>query len=224
MAEYAWHIIPGALFSNLFIAGTLDVSDRFGGKLILQTGFPYDNTVEYRFVPTEGKASMEVPLAIRMPAWSRETKICLNGKDADCEIRDGYAYLKGGYTAEDVITVEFDMAVRRVYTSNRVSENTGRAALQRGPLIYCVEGVDNENDILSLSLKRDGKVTVSEYMPDELLGIQKLYAQGYRETVNEELYSFERQEAQSCQLTLVPYYTWGNRGLNQMRVWIPERD
>lgn len=224
VAEYAWHIIPGALFSNLFIAGTLDVSDRFGGKLILQTGFPYDNTVEYRFVPTEGKASMEVPLAIRMPAWSRETKICLNGKDADCEIRDGYAYLKGRYTAEDVITVEFDMAVRRVYTSNRVSENTGRAALQRGPLIYCVEGVDNENDILSLSLKRDGKVTVSEYMPDELFGIQKLYAQGYRETVNEELYSFERQEAQSCQLTLVPYYTWGNRGLNQMRVWIPERD
>ena len=136
VAEYAWHIIPGALFSNLFIAGTLDVSDRFGGKLILQTGFPYDNTVEYRFVPTEGKASMEVPLAIRMPAWSRETKICLNGKDADCEIRDGYAYLKGGYTAEDVITVEFDMAVRRVYTSNRVSENTGRGVLEGGAVIY----------------------------------------------------------------------------------------
>lgn len=92
--------------------------------------------------------------------------------------------------------------------------------MQRGPLIYCAEGVDNENDILSVSLKKDGEVTVGEYLPDELFGIQKLFAQGYRETVNEELYSFERQEAQPCQVTLVPYYTWGNQGLNQMRVWI----
>lgn len=167
---------------------------------------------------------MEVPLAIRIPAWSKETKICLNGKTADCEIRDGYAYMRGAYTAEDVITVEFDMAVRRVYTSNRVSANTGKTALQRGPLIYCAEGVDNENDVLSLSLKRDGEVKVSEYLADELFGIKKLYAEGWRETVNEELYSFKRQEAKPCTITFVPYYTWGNRGLNQMRVWIPERD
>lgn len=167
---------------------------------------------------------MEVPLAIRIPAWSEETKISLNGKKAEYEIRGGYAYMRGVYTAEDVITVELDMRVRRVYTSSRVSANTGKVALQRGPLIYCAEGMDNENDVLSLSLKRDGDVTVSEYLPDELFGIQKLYAQGYREQVNEELYSFERQKAELCTVTFVPYYTWGNRGLNQMRVWVPERD
>lgn len=167
---------------------------------------------------------MEVPLAVRIPAWSRQTKILLNGKEAECEIRDGFAYLRGEYTADDVITVELDMTVRRVYTSSRVSANTGKVSLQRGPLIYCAEGVDNENDILSLSLKRDGEVTVGAYLSDELFGIQKLVAHGYRETVNEELYSFERQEVQPCQVTLVPYYTWGNRGLNQMRVWMPERD
>jgi len=224
VAEYAWHIVDGTLFSNLFLAGTLDLSERFGGKVIVQTGFPYEGSVTYRFAPNAGKGSMEVPLAIRIPAWSKTTEICLNGKEADCEIRGGYAYLRGKYTAEDVITVEFDMTVRRVYTSSRVSENTGKAALQRGPLIYCAEGVDNENDILSLSLKRDGKVTVSDYLADELFGIRKLYAEGYREMINEELYSFKRQEAQPCQVTLIPYYAWGNRGLNQMRVWIPERD
>ena len=175
-------------------------------------------------MPQEGKTSMEVPLAIRIPAWSKDTKICLNGESADCEIRDGYAYMRGEYTAADVITVELDMTVKRVYTSSRVSANTGRTALQRGPLIYCAEGVDNENDILPLSLKRDGEIKVSEYLPDELSGIRKLFAEGYRETVKEELYSFDRQEAEPCQVTLVPYYTWGNRGLNQMRVWIPERD
>ncbi|MCM1266690.1 MAG: glycoside hydrolase family 127 protein [Bacteroidales bacterium] len=224
VAEYAWRIEEDALSSNLYIAGTLDVSGRFGGKVVLETQYPYDGKLTYRFAPQEGKSSMTVPLMIRIPAWSGQTKIFLNGKETDCVVRDGYADLKGEYTADDVITVELDLSVKRVYTSSRVSANTGRAALQRGPLLYCAEGIDNENDILSLSLKRDGKVTVGEYLPNELFGIQKLYAEGYRETVNEALYSFDRQKAQPCQITFVPYYTWGNRGLNQMRVWIPERD
>jgi len=83
--------------------------------------------------------------------------------------------------------------------------------------------VDNENDILSVSLKKDGRITVGEYLPEKLYGIQELYAEGYRETVNDELYSFEAPSIEECQVTLVPYYTWGNRGLNQMRVWIPEK-
>lgn len=224
VAEYVWHIEEETLFSNLFVAGTLDVTEQFGGKVMLHTAYPYENKLEYRFTPHEGRESMEVLLAVRVPAWSSETKICLNGKAVDCERKDGYAYIKGGYTADDAVTVEFDMAVKRVYTSSRVSANTGKVSLQCGPLIYCAEGVDNENDILSLSLKRDGEIKISEYLPDELFGIRKLFAEGYREQVNEELYSFDRQKIQPCQVTLVPYYTWANRGLNQMRVWIPERD
>lgn len=224
VAEYAWHVDEGTLFSNLFVAGTLDMTERFGGRVSLRTAYPYDNQLEYRFTPQEGKTGMEVSLAIRIPAWSEKTEIRLNGKSVECEVKNGYAYIKGIYTADDVITVAFTMTARRVYTSSRVSANTGKTALQMGPLIYCAEGVDNENDVLSLSLKRDGKIRVSEYLPDALFGIRKLFAEGYRETVNEELYSFDRQKVQPCQVTFVPYYTWANRGLNQMRVWIPERD
>lgn len=221
IAEYAWHIIPGTLFSNLFIGGTLDLSDSFGGKITVETAYPYDNKIEYHFAPE--KETMSVPLAIRIPVWSRNVKILLNGREAKYEIKDGYAYLHGEFRAKDVVTVELDLSVRRVYTSNKVSANTGKAAVQRGPLIYCIEGVDNENDILSVSLKKDGRITVSEYLPEKLYGIQELYAEGYRETVNDELYSFEAPSIEECQVTLVPYYTWGNRGLNQMRVWIPEK-
>lgn len=224
VAEYAWHMDEGTLFSNLFVAGTLDMTERFGGRVSLRTAYPYDNQLEYRFTPQEGKTGMEVSLAIRIPAWSEKTEIRLNGKSVECEVKNGYAYIKGVYTADDVIAVVFTMTARRVYTSSRVSANTGKTALQMGPLIYCAEGVDNENDVLSLSLKRDGKIRVSEYLPDALFGIRKLFAEGYRETVNEELYSFDRQKVQPCQVTFVPYYTWANRGLNQMRVWIPERD
>ena len=221
LAEYAWHVLPGKLFSNLFIGGTLDLSDTFGGKITLQTAYPYDNKIEYHFLPKQ--ESMNVPLAIRIPAWSEKTVICINGKPVKYEMEDGYAFLIKDFKAEDVLTVEFDMPVRKIYTSNKVSANTGKVAVERGPLIYCAEGADNENDVLSVSLKKGGAVTVSEYLPDKLCGIQELYAEGYRETVNENLYSYEAPEEKECMITLVPYYTWGNRGLNQMRVWISEK-
>ena len=221
IAEYAWHMVSGVLYSNLFVGGTLDVSDTYAGKITLQTAYPYDNRVEYYFEPE--KETMNVQLAIRMPAWSRNTVINMNGKPAKYEVRDGYAYLWENFTAADVVTVEFDMSVRKIYTNNKVSANTGKTAVERGPLIYCAEGVDNDNEVLALSLKKDGVITVSEYLPDKLCGIQELYAEGYREYVSDDLYSYEAPTAEECRITLIPYYAWGNRGLNQMRVWIPEK-
>ncbi len=221
IAEYAWHIYDGNLYSNLFIGGTLDVTESFGGKVTLKTAYPYGNKIEYHFVPE--KTKMPVSLAIRIPAWSEDTRIRLNGDELKCEVKDGYAYLQGEFGADDVVTVEFDLSVKRVYTSNKAAENSGKAALQRGPLIYCAEGADNENDVLSLRLKRDGKVTVSEYLPDKLYGITELYAEGFREEVSDSLYSFRAPQEEPCRITLIPYYAWGNRGLNQMRVWLPER-
>ena len=221
LSEYAWHTADDILFSNLFIGGTLDVRDTFGGKVTLQTAYPYENKIAYHFEPE--KDAMALKLAIRIPAWSTDTVICVNGSPAEYEIKDGYAYVQGNFSAEDVVTAEFDMSVRKIYTSNKVSANTGKAAVERGPLIYCAEGVDNENDILSLSLKKGGNITVGEYLPDKLYGIQELYAEGYREAASDELYSYTSPAVRPYMITLVPYYTWGNRGLNQMRVWIPEK-
>lgn len=222
LAEYAWHVLPDRLYSNLFIGGTLDLRNSFGGKITLETAYPYDNKIAYRFEP-EGE-TMSVPLAIRIPAWSAGTIICMNGEAVEYEMEEsGYVFVHGDFSARDVLTVEFDMPVRKVYTNSNVSANTGKTAIERGPLIYCAEGVDNEDDVLSLSLKKDGAVTVGEYMPDKLYGIQELHAEGYRETGSEELYSYEAPAEKECKITLIPYYAWGNRGLNQMRVWIPEK-
>lgn len=221
LSEYAWHVTPDRLFSNLFVGGTLALEEQFGGRIRLETAYPYDNKITYRFEP-EGE-TMSVSLAVRIPAWSTDTVICLNGEPVQYEMEGGYALLHRDYKAEDVLTVELDMRVRKVYTSNRVSANTGKAAIQRGPLIYCAEGVDNGGDVLSLSLKKGGAVTIGEYLPDKLYGIQELYAEGYRETVSDALYSYEAPAQETCRITLIPYYAWGNRGLNQMRVWLPEK-
>lgn len=222
LSEYAWHILPDRLFSNLFVGGILDVSDQFGGRIRLETAYPYGNKITYRFEP-EGE-TMSVPLAVRIPAWSTEAVICLNGEPIQYEMEEsGYAFVHRDFGADDVLTVELQMIVRKVYTCNRVSANTGKAAVQRGPMIYCAEGVDNDGDVLSLSLKKGGAVTVGEYLPDKLYGIQELYAEGYRETISDKLYSYEAPTGEDCQITLIPYYAWGNRGLNQMRVWLPEK-
>lgn len=221
LSEYVWHVEEDRLYSNLFVGGTLDLDDTFGGKITLKTEYPYGNKVEYRFMPKSG--TMSVPLAIRIPQWSSNTVIYINNKTASYEVKDGYAYLSGEFSEEDVVTVELDLSVHKVYTSNKVSANTGKAAVERGPLVYCAEGVDNGDDVLSLSLKKDGTVTISEYLPDKLYGIQELYAEGYRESVSDDLYSYKAPEEEECKITLVPYYTWANRGLNQMRVWLPEK-
>lgn len=221
ISEYAWHTVSEKLFSNLYVGGTLDVSDTFGGKITLRTDYPYDNKIEYHFEP-KGE-SMAVPMAIRIPAWSENTVIRLNNRAAEYEMRDGYAYLHGEFRDTDVVTVELDMSARKIYTSSKVSANTGKAAIEHGPLIYCAEGVDNGDDVLSLSLKKGGAITVGAYLPDKLCGIRELYAEGYKETGRTELYSYEAPAAEECTITLIPYYAWGNRGLNPMRVWIPEK-
>ena len=221
LSEYAWHAVEGTLFSNLFVGGSLDLGDTLGGKITLETSYPYENKIEYHFEPK--KEAMTMTLAVRIPAWSGNTVINLNGSPAECEFKNGYAYLHGNFGSEDVVTVELDMSVRKIYTSNKVSANTGKAAVERGPLIYCAEGVDNEGDVLSLSLKKNGKITVGEYFSDKLYGIRELYAEGYREDISDSLYSYEAPAAKECSITMVPYYVWGNRGLNQMRVWIPEK-
>ena len=221
IADYAWHETDGKLFNNLFISGTLDVREAFQGTVTVQTAYPYDGLVEYRFAPQDGV--MSVPLMIHIPAWSHGAVIRRNGEEIPCEIRSGYADVSGDYTAADVLTVELDMSVRRVYADSRVAADTGKAAVACGPLVYCAEGADNEGDILTLSLKEGGSAVLSDFMPDKLCGIREIYAEGYRTQEQEGLYSEKAPQHTDCRITMIPYYAWGNRGLNPMRVWIPER-
>lgn len=217
LGRYAWSQEGDTLYSHLFISGTLDVP---GGKISVETEYPYGNHVTYRFGPDGEK--MPVELAIRLPGWSANTMIALNGKKINCETKNGYASVKGAFSKEDEITVTFDMEVKRIFASTNVSADSGRVAFQRGPLVYCLEGADNNGDVLSLSVKKDGAV---EVIPsDKLGGIVEIHVDGYRTEKSGSLYSFHRPEVAPCTLTLIPYYAWSNRGLNEMRVWIPEME
>jgi DUF1680 family protein len=220
LGRYAWSHEGDILYSHLFIAGTLDVSDTLGGKISVETGYPYDGRVIYRFEPDGEK--MQAALAIRLPDWSSKTAVIFNGKKIAYESKNGYAYVKGAFKLGDEITVTFNMEVKRIFASANVSANSGRLAFQRGPLVYCLEGVDNENDVFTLSVKKEA--AAEALSSDKLGGIMEIHVDGYKTEKCDTLYSFNRPEVTPCKLKLIPYYAWGNRGLNGMRVWIPEEE
>lgn len=218
---YAWSEEEEVVYSHLFIGGTLSLlGDK--GKLHIETKYPYKGKVCYTFEPEEKE--IELTLAIRIPSWSKNTKIFRNGNIARVTIRKGYAYIEGPFTIEDKIEVYFDMSVQRIFANLEVSADSGKIALMRGPLVYCIEGVDNQGDILSLYVKRDGEIKVKPFDRELLEGTVPIVLEGYRAEKVEALYTSERPRMEVYQLKAIPYYTWGNRGLSQMRVWIPEKD
>ena len=93
-------------------------------------------------------------------------------------------------------------------------------ALQRGPLVYCFEGADNNGDILSLAIDDSEPAEEEAFDPKLLNGVTRLKVKAFRKEIPEGLYSARKLKETPCTAYAVPYYSWGNRGLNEMRVWM----
>ncbi len=213
IGKYAYGENETTAFVHLFAEGR--VSFENGMALECETGYPYEFQVTYRVVRGSGG------FAVRRPDWSSKFEIHVNGAPAKARCEKGYWYLDQVMTG-DVIELLLDDQVRKVYASARVASDSGFAALQRGPLVYCVEGVDNGGDVLSLSYAGQGTAVPENYDPSLLGGTVMLAVDGYRSANSASLYTYEKPRIEPCTIKAVPYYTWGNRGLNQMRVWLPE--
>lgn len=217
---YAWSMENGTVYSHLFIGGTLDLSDTLGGKIKVETSYPYNGEVKYNFMPDNKE--MHFTLGVRIPFWSENFEIMKNDEKADYILKNGYAYISGTFSENDIVVLSLDMSVKRVFASVNISANNGKVTFSRGPFIYCAEGADNGGDVLGLYVKKDSEAVIGEYDPEKLEGIVEITLDAYRVKSEDMLYSFKRPQAENCKLKLVPYYAWGNRGINQMRVWIPE--
>ena len=219
VAEYAYSIEDGALYQHLYLGGTIDMEQEFGGKITVECDYPKTGHILYTFSPTTEKV-MDVRLAIRIPSYAKKTTILRNGSPYVPNLDDGYAYIEGKFRAGDTLILDIDMSARRVYANQHVAADTGKIAFLRGPLVYCAEGTDNDGDVLGLRVSRTAPIREIEGgAPD---GMPMLTVSGSRITTGEELYSFDAPEKEPVSLRLIPYYTWGNRGLSEMRVWIPK--
>lgn len=223
IASYAWSEEGDTVYSNLYIGGTLDLTNTLGGKIQVETAYPNHGTIQYKFEPSEKE--MPMTLAVRVPSWSEKTSILFNGKKLDYILNAGYVYIAGPFKSGDIVTLELDMEVKKIFAKNDISENNGKVAFSRGPLIYCFEGVDNGEDILSLRVKKDSKenaVAVHKLTDGILAGNVEIRVEGYKLTSETQPYSTKRPQGTPCVIKAIPYFVWGNRGLNQMRVWMPE--
>ncbi len=212
--------VPGLLYStrasdifvNLYAANDTHIVTAGGETTIHEkTGYPWDGRVVLTLDLAEPRP---FTMALRVPAWASgsalpgglyrfldpptgQVRLSVNGRAVPVTVARGFATIARTWHAGDVVTLELPMTPRRVSSGTLVAGNAGKVALQRGPVVYALEAIDNGGKVLGTSLPT-APITQA-FQPDLLGGVEVLHA---------------------AALTFVPYYAWANRGPGEMAVWI----
>lgn len=217
LGKYAWGESLDTIFSHLFLGGTacLHLAD-----IKVESRMPWTGEVTYRISPHVNRFS----LAIRIPAYADNTSILINGEETrnSIETLNGYAFLNREWREGDEVAIRFSMPVRRIHCNTLVRENIGRVALMRGPLVYCFEEKDNGRQLQELHIPASAAIEVETGAKDLPGGIISLRMKGKRISRHDTLYYEGEQKCEDVELSAIPYYAWGNRGINQMSVWMHE--
>ncbi|WP_222711103.1 glycoside hydrolase family 127 protein [Quadrisphaera setariae] len=210
---------------NLYISGSarFDLAD---GPLALRvrSEHPVDGSAELRV--TEA-APGPVTLSLRIPAWATGAQLVVAGRELELSevVADGYARVRREWAEGDVVQLRLGMDPQRVWAHPAVFDTAHRVALQRGPLVFCLEGVDHQDAVAQLSLPRGAVLDVQD---DATSGTVALLAGGSAVTGAADrsapLYGTEPPATRAADLRAVPYFSWANRGQSDMTVWIHEMD
>jgi hypothetical protein len=151
-----------------------------------------------------------------------EAALKVNGQPVSLQTDKGYARLERNWQAGDTIELDLPMPVRRIISHENITSNTDKVALQRGPVVYCLEGPDNDGKVLDLVIRDDAELE-TQFQADLLGGVVTL--RGQAETAKRTLDGRIVPDAKRP-FTAIPYYAWSHRGPAQMTVWparVPER-
>lgn len=224
LGEYLYSRNETDLAVHLYVQGAARVP--LGGQVVTltqQTAYPWEGAVALTL-------ALEQParfgLRLRIPGWCRGARLSVNGAPLVMEgiVRDGYARLGREWQDGDRVELDLPMPVERVYAHPQVRQNAGRVALQRGPIVYCLEQTDHAEPIHRLLLPREAPLT-ARFAPELLGGVvvvtgeaQALADDGWEGA----LYQSTRPSTRPCRITAVPYCCWDNRAPGAMTVWLPE--
>lgn len=194
-------------------------------KAEVRTGQPWRGDVTVTLRPSKQE---EFTLFLRIPEWSLKTAAAVNGRSvAETASPGSYLALRRAWKPGDTVSLTLDMETRIVHANPRVAENNGKAALQRGPIVYALEQHDNsEAPVFDSAIDRAAPI-LAEFRPALLGGVTVLTHRGLayeRSQDSAPLYSFQPfTPARRAALTFVPYYAFHDRGPADMAVWIPVR-
>jgi DUF1680 family protein len=233
MPGYMYSTGPAGIWVHLYDNNELNWRLEDGRKIRLtqETRYPWDDQVTLTVSP---ESAGQFSVFLRIPAWCTDPKVSVNGRPADATARPGtYCEIKRTWQPGDKIALNLPMPVVVQVCDPRVRNDRGRVALQRGPVVYCLESVDNPGvEILSAMLPvdtRSGDAGAQvAFKPDLLGGVCQLTLDGiwpdYSATAGP-LYRPAKPSGmpavRRARLTAIPYYAWANRGDSQMIVWVP---
>jgi DUF1680 family protein len=205
------------IYVNLYVAGSGEVEMGRGRVSVEQaTRYPWHGDVGLTVRPEQ---EGEFTLALRIPGWakgrpvpsnlydylaksSEPVVIEVNGERVDFAVERGFARVRRFWRAGDSVSLRLPLAVRRIESHPKIEGNRGKVAVERGPIVYCAEAVDNMGSVAGLALRDD--VGLEPECRDELLGgVIALAGEG---------------------ITMVPYYAWAQRGPGEMAVWLDRKE
>ena len=210
------------VLSHQFIANKAEFAS--GLTVEQRSDFPWNGHVEYTVSLPASATDSSVRFGLRIPGWSLGSyALTVNGKSAVAQPEDGFVYLM--VNAGD--TLELDMPVKFVRANSRVRSDAGQVAVMRGLLVYCVEQADNPGDLWNYRLADgvDAAAAKTEFQSDLLGGVDTVSLPAVHEQADSDdaaLYvsADVAPATEAAILTLVPYYSWANREVGQMRVWL----
>ena len=184
----------------------------------VESGFPWDGEVSLTVDPDEPTA---FDLALRVPEWCVDPELAVDGEPVDATPGE-FAVLSREWTGDETVTAAFPMAPRRVAAHPAVEDDVGRVALERGPVVYCLEDADHDVPLDRLRLPTDGDLS-AEHRPDLLGGVTTLSGPALDPAGwDGDLYrAVDDLDYDETKFTAVPYYAWDNREPGAMRVWVP---
>jgi DUF1680 family protein len=211
-SELDWHLENGA-----------------GLKITQETNYPWDGNVEIVVTPSQ---PTDFVFYLRIPGWTDRAQVAINGKELMGAKPGEYLPIRRRWSPGDRIHLLTEMAPQVLEANPRVADDTGRAAVQRGPLIYCLEELDQPNGVdLSAVALEVGKRPESEFqseMKSDLLGGVLLlhhegviYDRGASANALYPRYTGATEKTSRIPLTFIPYYAWSNRQATSMQVWTP---
>jgi len=216
IGEKAYAHNDEAIYVNTYIEGDTQISLAANTvNLSVDTNYPWDGDIRITVDPNQ---TGSFPIYLRIPGWARnmpvpgnlydyisdsteQVTLEVNGSPVELDIEKGFAKIERTWNTGDTIHLVLPMPVRKVIAHPLVQADIGRVTIERGPVVYCAEGVDNGGSVSGISIP-DALQFTAAYEPATLNGVVVLRSTGPN-------------------ITLVPYYTWANRGSTPMKVWLP---
>jgi len=234
---YMYAVKDRKLYVNLFAGNTATMQIE-GKDVVLeqQTNYPWDGDITLKIQKNQAKA---FSLAIRIPGWltkpvpsdlydfadGGQNSYCImvNGQSVNGIMENGYLVINRTWKKGDVVTIQFDMPVRAVKANDKVVDDRGKIAVERGPLVYCAEGIDNQDfSIFNFLMPQKPQFTVSDYQIDGKrevkFSVKAVSVKG--NAVEQDAQGIPVVKAAT--LTMIPYYAWNHRGPGLMEVWMPQ--